>query len=130
LEAVALVRELLLRLQAIGVCSCRMDQGALRVDANVSIRPVGSSALGTRTEIKNLNSLRFLREAIDYEIGRQVELLQAGEVVVNETLGFDFRSKQTYAMRDKEIVQDYRFMPEPNLPAIQLRNSSEDGGGG
>ncbi|XP_017492138.1 PREDICTED: glutamyl-tRNA(Gln) amidotransferase subunit B, mitochondrial-like, partial [Rhagoletis zephyria] len=127
LEAASLVRELILRLQAIDVCSCRLAEGALRVDANVSIRPRGGSpTLGTRTEIKNLNSLRFLREAIDYEIGRQAELLTAGGAVVNETLGFDFRSRRTYPMRDKEIVQDYRFMPEPNLPPVLLRNSAED----
>lgn len=127
LEAASLVRELILRLQAIEVCSCRLAEGALRVDANVSIRPRGGSpTLGTRTEIKNLNSLRFLREAIDYEIERQAELIRAGGAVVNETLGFDFRSRRTYPMRDKEIVQDYRFMPEPNLPPVLLRNSAED----
>ncbi len=127
LEAASLVRELILRLQAIDVCSCRLAEGALRVDANVSIRPRGGSpTLGTRTEIKNLNSLRFLREAIDYEIGRQAELITAGGEVTNETLGFDFRSRRTYPMRDKEIVQDYRFMPEPNLPPVLLRNSAED----
>ena len=127
LEAASLVRELILRLQAIDVCSCRLAEGALRVDANVSIRPRGGSpTLGTRTEIKNLNSLRFLREAIDYEIGRQAELITAGGAVVNETLGFDFRSRRTYPMRDKEIVQDYRFMPEPNLPPVLLRNSAAE----
>lgn len=128
-EATSLVRELILLLQSIQVCSCKMEEGALRVDANISIRkssdPPGQ--LGTRTEVKNLNSIRFMREAIDYEIQKQIDLLDNGQSIINETLGFDFRSKSTFMMRDKEIVQDYRFLPEPNLPAIFLKNSSFEG---
>lgn len=120
LEAVSLARELILILKSLEVCSCKMDEGAFRIDANVSIRPFGSKSLGTRTEIKNLNSFRFLRGAIMYEIQRQSKILDEGGVVINETLGYEIRTKQTFLMRDKEIVQDYRFMPEPNLPPIIL----------
>ncbi|XP_075591406.1 glutamyl-tRNA(Gln) amidotransferase subunit B, mitochondrial isoform X1 [Dermatophagoides farinae] len=127
LEAISLVRELIAILKSIEVCSCRMEEGALRVDANVSVRLAGNQELGTRTEIKNLNSFRIIREASEYEIQRQCSLLERGEKIINETLGYDIRTKSTFVMRDKEIVQDYRFMPEPNLPAIVL---SIDGEGG
>ncbi|XP_027199217.2 glutamyl-tRNA(Gln) amidotransferase subunit B, mitochondrial [Dermatophagoides pteronyssinus] len=126
LEAISLVRELIAILKSIQACSCRMEEGALRVDANVSVRLVGNRELGTRTEIKNLNSFRFIREASEYEIRRQCSLLERGEKIINETLGYDIRTKNTFVMRDKEIVQDYRFMPEPNLPAIVLTNDAED----
>lgn len=118
LEIVCLVKELIMILKSIEICSCKMEEGALRVDANISIRPRGSQDLGQRTEIKNLNSFRFLREASNYEIERQCLILEQNGSIKNETLGYDFRSKQTFVMRDKEIVQDYRFMPEPNLPPI------------
>lgn len=124
LEAVCLVHELINRLQAINGSNCRMEEGSVRIDANVSIKPLGSSTLGTRTEIKNLNSFRFLRQAIDYEIDRQARLLNNNQVIINETLGFDFRTRKTFPMRDKEIVQDYRFFPEPNLPSILLNDSA------
>ena len=124
LEAVCLVHELINRLQAINGSNCRMEEGSVRIDANVSIKPLGSSTLGTRTEIKNLNSFRFLRQAIDYEIDRQARLLNNNQVIINETLGFDFRTRKTFSMRDKEIVQDYRFFPEPNLPSILLNDSA------
>lgn len=127
LEAVSLVKTLVQVLEATGVCSCRMEEGALRVDANISIRPVGSDQLGTRTEVKNLNSFRFIYDAIEYELQRQRQLVATGQRVINETMAFDFRSKSTIVMRDKEIVQDYRFMPEPNLPAMKLIDRADDG---
>lgn len=125
LEVSSLVRELILRLIAIEACNCRMNEGALRIDVNISIRPHKSTSLGTRTEIKNMNSFGQMRHAVEYEIKRQSELLQAGKPVVRETLGFDLRTKKTFVMRDKEIVQDYRFMPEPNLPPILLKDSDK-----
>ncbi|OTF71202.1 glutamyl-tRNA(Gln) amidotransferase subunit B, mitochondrial-like [Euroglyphus maynei] len=125
LEAISLVRELIAILKSIQTCSCRMEEGALRVDANVSVRLADSRELGTRTEIKNLNSFRFIREASEYEIQRQCSLLEIGEKIINETLGYDIRTKSTFVMRDKEIVQDYRFMPEPNLPPIILADDDE-----
>jgi len=97
-----------------------MEQGNLRADANVSLRPVGESKLGTRTETKNLNSFRFVREAIDYEIGRQADALRAGERIVQETRLYDTVSKTTTPMRSKEEANDYRYFPEPDLPVLRL----------
>ena len=119
-EAASLVRELVFLLKAVGSCNCNMEDGALRVDANVSVRRAGDDRLGTRTEVKNLNSLRFVQQAIEAEICRQVELVDSRGVVENETRGWDADSRRTVAMRDKEVKQDYRFMPEPNLPPLRL----------
>ena len=120
-EAASLVRELCLVLRAVASCTCQMDEGALRVDANISIRKPGQSQLGIRTEVKNLNSLRFVRGAIEAEVERQIDVLEAGGIVENETRGYDVQAKQTVPMRDKEVKQDYRFMPEPNLPPLRLK---------
>jgi aspartyl-tRNA(Asn)/glutamyl-tRNA(Gln) amidotransferase subunit B len=92
-----------------------MEEGSLRVDANVSVRPAGSSELGTRAEIKNMNSLRSLGRAIEYEAHRQVELLQAGERVVQETRHWNEDDGRTHSMRSKEEAFDYRYFPEPDL---------------
>ncbi|XP_037621057.1 glutamyl-tRNA(Gln) amidotransferase subunit B, mitochondrial [Sebastes umbrosus] len=116
-EAAAAVRELQLILQALGTCQANMSEGQLRVDANVSVHEPGEP-LGVRTEVKNINSVRFLARAIDYEIQRQIEVLQRGGTVRNETRAYDSKSGETTPMRDKEGLQDYRFMPEPNLPPL------------
>ncbi|XP_035274742.1 glutamyl-tRNA(Gln) amidotransferase subunit B, mitochondrial isoform X2 [Anguilla anguilla] len=121
-EAAAAVRELQLILQTLGTCQGNMAEGQLRVDANVSVHRPGEP-LGVRTEVKNINSARFLARAIDYEIERQMELLGSGGTVLNETRAFDFKSGQTIPMRDKEGLQDYRFMPEPNLPPLVVYDS-------
>ncbi|KAJ8399228.1 hypothetical protein AAFF_G00412660 [Aldrovandia affinis] len=121
-EAAAAVRELQLILQALGTCQGNMAEGQLRVDANVSVHRPGDP-LGVRTEVKNINSARFLARAIDYEIERQMELLATGGTVQNETRAFDYKSGQTIPMRDKEGLQDYRFMPEPNLPPLIVYDS-------
>ncbi|XP_053259112.1 glutamyl-tRNA(Gln) amidotransferase subunit B, mitochondrial isoform X2 [Podarcis raffonei] len=97
-------------------------EGQLRVDANVSVHRPGER-LGVRTEVKNINSARFLARAIDYEIQRQIEELENGGTILNETRAFDFKRGRTIAMRDKEGKQDYRFMPEPNLPPLILCDS-------
>ncbi len=97
----------------------RFVEGSLRVDANVSVNETGGP-LGTRTEIKNLNSLRSVARSIDYEIRRHIQILEANGRVVNETRGYDPQLKRTVSMRDKETKQDYRFMPEPNLPPLRL----------
>ena len=108
-------------LQRLGTCTCRMEEGALRVDANVSVNPSGEwCTLGNRTEVKNLNSIRQVCKAIEYEVERQIEVLESGGVVVSETRTFDTESKMTVPMRDKESKRDYRFMPEPNLPPLRL----------
>ncbi|XP_022171407.1 glutamyl-tRNA(Gln) amidotransferase subunit B, mitochondrial [Myzus persicae] len=118
LEASALVRELLLIFERIKTCSGRMEEGALRVDANVSI--TDCDQLGTRTEIKNLGSIRAVQLAVDYEIFRQLNLMKEEKEVVNETRGWDSVTNKTVSMRDKEVLQDYRFMPEPNLLPLNL----------
>lgn len=118
-EAAALVRELSLILQLIGTCSCKMEEGALRVDANVSVSRDNAS-LGTRTEIKNIGSTHGIANAIEYEIRRQISILNRGGQIVNETRAWDPQCKKTIPMREKEEKHDYRFMPEPNLPPLYL----------
>ncbi|XP_044270966.1 glutamyl-tRNA(Gln) amidotransferase subunit B, mitochondrial [Tribolium madens] len=118
-EAAALVKELIAILQRIGTCTCKMEEGALRVDANVSVNRKGE-ALGVRTEIKNIGSVRGVAGAIRYEIERQIEVKEAGGAVENETRAWDALGKVTVSMRDKEQVQDYRYMPEPNLPPLHV----------
>ena len=118
-EAAALVKELILVLEMLDTCKSRMELGELRVDANISVRKPDDQ-LGVRTEVKNLNSIRSVARAIEYEVARQVMVLEEGGVVENETRSFDFGMKKTLPMRDKEAKQDYRFMPEPNLPPLRL----------
>ncbi|CAG9123595.1 unnamed protein product [Plutella xylostella] len=124
-EAAALVKELVLIVQRLRACSGRMEQGALRVDANVSLHRTGEP-LGTRTEIKNIGSVRGVASAIRYEIDRQRALLQDGGVVSQETRSWDAVEKVTVPMRDKEVVQDYRFMPEPNLPPLRVNLKTKE----
>ncbi|ELW50433.1 putative glutamyl-tRNA(Gln) amidotransferase subunit B, mitochondrial [Tupaia chinensis] len=118
-EAATAVRELQLILQALGTSQANMAEGQLRVDANISVHHPGEP-LGIRTEVKNLNSFRFLAKAIDYEIERQINELESGGEILNETRSFDYKLGCTVPMRDKEGKQDYRFMPEPNLPPLRL----------
>jgi aspartyl-tRNA(Asn)/glutamyl-tRNA(Gln) amidotransferase subunit B len=98
-----------------GVSDCNMEEGSLRCDANVSVRPVGQQEFGTKAEVKNVNSFRFVREALEYEIERQIELLESGEKVRQETRLYDSGQGKTYAMRSKERAHDYRYFPEPDL---------------
>ncbi|XP_047654427.1 glutamyl-tRNA(Gln) amidotransferase subunit B, mitochondrial isoform X2 [Phacochoerus africanus] len=121
-EAATAVRELQLILQALGTSQANMAEGQLRVDANISVHHPGEP-LGIRTEVKNLNSARFLAKAIDYEIQRQISELENGGEILNETRSFDYKLGCTVPMRDKEGKQDYRFMPEPNLPPLLLYDS-------
>jgi aspartyl-tRNA(Asn)/glutamyl-tRNA(Gln) amidotransferase subunit B len=97
------------------VSDCNMEEGSLRVDANVSVRKKGVAELGTKTEVKNLNSFRFLQKALAYEVGRQIEVLESGGEVQQETRLFDSREQRTYGMRSKEFAHDYRYFPEPDL---------------
>jgi aspartyl-tRNA(Asn)/glutamyl-tRNA(Gln) amidotransferase subunit B len=106
-------------LVAIGVNDGNMEEGNLRCDANVSVRPVGETALGTKTEVKNLNSFRFLQRALDFEISRQIGLLEAGDRVRHETRLWDVRAGETVVMRSKEEAHDYRYFPEPDLLPIE-----------
>ncbi|XP_062565983.1 glutamyl-tRNA(Gln) amidotransferase subunit B, mitochondrial [Armigeres subalbatus] len=123
-EAAALVKELILILTRLGSCSCKMEEGALRVDANISVHQE-NTPLGTRTEVKNIGSVRAVAQAIEFEIERQVNILDGGGIITNETRAWDAAGKRTIAMRDKEVVQDYRFMPEPNLPPLHVNVEGE-----
>lgn len=105
-------------LRALGVNSGNMEDGALRCEANVSLRPVGAQEFGTKVEVKNLNSFRAVRQAIDYEIGRQRGLLEAGERVAQVTMGWDDVRGCTVFQRSKEGAEDYRYFPEPDLPPL------------
>ncbi|XP_031520090.1 glutamyl-tRNA(Gln) amidotransferase subunit B, mitochondrial [Papio anubis] len=122
-EAATAVRELQLILQALGTSQANMAEGQLRVDANISVHHPGEP-LGVRTEVKNLNSIRFLAKAIDYEIQRQINELENGGEILNETRSFHYQLGCTMSMRDKEGKQDYRFMPEPNLPPLVLYDAT------
>lgn len=102
-------------LMAIGVCDGKMEEGSLRCDANISLRPVGSDTFGTRVEIKNINSFRFLQKAIEYEVHRQSIALDNGETLVQETRLWDEAKNVTRSMRSKEDAHDYRYMPDPDL---------------
>jgi len=95
-----------------------MDEGSLRCDANISVRPAGEQALGTKTEVKNLNSFRYVHKALEYEIERQIDVLDGGGRVVQETRLWDSSSGRTYSMRTKEEAHDYRYFPEPDLPPL------------
>ena len=98
-----------------GVSDCNMEEGSLRCDANVSVRPRGQKELGTKTEIKNVNSFRFIREALEYEIGRQIEVIESGAKITQETRLYNSNEGKTYSMRSKEQAHDYRYFPEPDL---------------
>jgi aspartyl-tRNA(Asn)/glutamyl-tRNA(Gln) amidotransferase subunit B len=98
-----------------GVSDCNMEEGSLRCDANVSVRPRGQQALGTKTEIKNVNSFRFIREALEYEIARHIEVLESGGKIIQETRLYNPAEGKTYGMRSKEQAHDYRYFPEPDL---------------
>jgi aspartyl-tRNA(Asn)/glutamyl-tRNA(Gln) amidotransferase subunit B len=107
----------------LGINSGDMEKGVMRFEANVSVRPRGTEALGTRTEIKNLNSFRALNRAVEYEIQRQIELLEAGETVEQHTLGWDEVEERTYVQRSKEQAHDYRYFPEPDIPPLEISDA-------
>jgi aspartyl-tRNA(Asn)/glutamyl-tRNA(Gln) amidotransferase subunit B len=107
-------------LVALGVNDGNMEEGSLRCDANVSVRPVGETKLGTKAEVKNVNSFRFLKQALEYEIDRQIDLVSNGERVRQETRLWDAAAGRTVAMRSKEEAHDYRYFPEPDLPPVRV----------
>src|SRR5581483_6029891 len=110
-------------LKRLGVSDVNMEEGSLRCDANVSVRPAGSVALGTKTELKNMNSFRFLERGVRAEIERQIRLVEAGEAVAQETLHFDPTSGQLTSLRSKEEAHDYRYFPEPDLVPLVVTES-------
>lgn len=119
-EAVLYMRKLRSILRYLGTCDGNMEEGSLRCDANVSVRRVGDTALGTRCEIKNVNSMRFVAKAIEYEAKRQIELIENGQTVVQETRLFDAVKGETRSMRGKEEAHDYRYFPDPDLLPVVL----------
>ncbi|HJT50476.1 MAG TPA: Asp-tRNA(Asn)/Glu-tRNA(Gln) amidotransferase subunit GatB [Nitrosospira sp.] len=119
-EAVAYAKALHSLVRWIGICDGNMQEGSFRCDANVSVRPQGSDKLGTRCEIKNLNSFRFLEKAIDYEASRQIEILEDGGIIHQQTRLFDPEKGETRAMRSKEDAQDYRYFPDPDLLPLEI----------
>lgn len=119
-EASAFAEELQLILRHLGVSDADMEKGQLRVEANLSLRHLGSKEFGTKVEIKNLNSFRAARNAIDYEIKRQTELLEQGKKIIQETRGWDESKRKTVLQRIKEESHDYRYFPEPDLPPLKI----------
>jgi len=114
-EAVAYAKALHSLVMWLGICDGNMQEGSFRCDANVSVRPLGQTEFGTRCEIKNLNSFRFLEEAIEFEVRRQIELIEDGGTVIQETRLYDPDLQETRSMRSKEDAQDYRYFPDPDL---------------
>ena len=122
-EAATCFRQLHALVSWLGICDGQMAEGSMRCDANVSVRPVGSSEFGERTEIKNINSFRFVERALRYEIDRQIDALESGGEVVRETRQYDAHRDMTFSMRSKELSDDYRYFPDPDL--LPLRLSSD-----
>ena len=119
-EAAAYMRAIHSLVRYLGICDGNMEEGSFRCDANVSIRPTGCSTLGTRTEIKNLNSFRFVERAVEYEVARQIETLENGGIIVQETRLYDSVAGETRPMRGKEEANDYRYFPDPDLLPVEL----------
>ena len=119
-EAVAYAKKIHQIVTYIGICDGNMQEGSFRVDANVSVRPRGQAEFGTRAEIKNINSFRFLEKAINYEVQRQTELLEDGGRVVQETRLYDANKDETRSMRSKEEANDYRYFPDPDLLPLEI----------
>ena len=119
-EAVAYAKTLHSLVMWLGICDGNMQEGSFRIDANVSVRPVGQKEFGTRCEVKNVNSFRFLERAIQYEVRRQIELIEDGGRVVQETRLYDADRDETRSMRSKEDAHDYRYFPDPDLPPLVI----------
>lgn len=119
-EVIAYLTKLRETMMYLGVSDCKMQEGSMRADVNISVMPVGSSKFGTRTEMKNMNSFKAIYKAINYEAQRQIELLESGGVVTQETRRWDDNKDASFAMRSKENAQDYRYFPEPDLLPIEI----------
>lgn len=119
-EVIDFLTKLRSTLQFLGVSDCKMQEGSIRADLNVSVRPAGSEKLGTRTEMKNMNSFKAIAKAIETEAARQIEVLEEGRAVKQETRRWDDNKDVSFAMRSKENAQDYRYFPEPDLPPVYI----------
>src|SRR6478752_10731470 len=122
-EAYAYITELRRLVRWLDICDGNMEEGSMRCDANISIRLKGETKLGTRVEVKNLNSIRNVKRAIEYEIWRMTDLLENGERIIQQTRSFDASNDTTFAIRDKEEANDYRYFPEPDLSPFHLSES-------
>lgn len=122
-DAATYLRSLHAIVTSLGICDGNMQEGNFRCDANVSVKPVGSETLGTRTEIKNVNSFRFVEKAIQYEIARQIEVIKSGGEIVQETRTYDSAKNVTLSMRSKEEAHDYRYFPDPDLVPLVIEES-------
>ena len=122
-EAYAYVTELRKLVRHLGICDGNMEEGSLRCDANISIRPKGDTRLGTKVEVKNLNSIRNVKKAIEYEVDRMIRLAGNGERIIQQTRSFDAATDTTFALRTKEEANDYRYFPDPDLPPFVVTDS-------
>ncbi len=119
-EVIAYLTQLRSAFEYLGISDVKMEEGSLRADLNLSVKPKGSDTLGTRTEMKNINSFKAIERAIRYESARQIEALEAGETIVQETRRWDDKKGKTFSMRSKENAQDYRYFPEPDIPPLLI----------
>ena len=119
-EAGAYLTEIRKMVRYLDICDGNMEEGSMRADLNISIRPVGTETLGTKVEVKNMNSIRNLQRAVEFEFKRQVRMIQTGETIIQETRMFDADSGETYSMRVKETMNDYRYFPEPDLAPLRI----------
>ena len=122
-EVIAYLETLRRTIQYLGASDCKLNEGSMRADVNLSVRPVGAEAFGTRTEMKNLNSFKAISHAIEGERARQIELIEMGRAVVQETRRWDDNKESSHAMRSKEDAQDYRYFPEPDLTPIEVSDA-------
>ncbi len=122
-EAVAYLKKLHQLVVYLGICDGNMQEGSFRCDANVSVRRKGEPKLGTRAEIKNVNSFRFVEKAIEFEVARQIDILEGGGAIVQETRLYDSQKDETRSMRSKEEAMDYRYFPDPDLPPLMIEQS-------
>ena len=119
-EVIAYLEKLRMTIQYLGASDCKLNEGSMRADVNLSVREVGASEFGTRTEMKNLNSFKAISRAIEGERARQIELIEEGKKVIQETRRWDDNKEYSYAMRSKEDAQDYRYFPDPDLVPIRI----------
>ena len=119
-EVIAYLEKLKSTLQYLGVSDCKMEEGSMRADVNLSVREVGAPEFGTRTEMKNINSFKSIERAIAFESQRQIDCLEFGEAIIQETRRWDENRGKTYSMRSKENAQDYRYFPEPDIPPVSI----------
>ncbi len=123
-EVIAYLSKLKSTFEYLGISDCKMQEGSMRADVNLSVRPKGAEEFGTRTEMKNINSFKAIERAIAYESARQIEAIEKGEKIVQETRRWDDNKGKTFAMRSKENAQDYRYFPEPDIPPISIADET------